>query len=251
MLVTFGVLGGSARCESLGRHRGVRGDPRRRRAAVHASRARDAREPRSRCGWRWAPPPSPRSSRRWSPPRSSRHRARYRNACCADSLCAPVSTGLALALLLVIPFSLLDSLFFATGRSAPFIGVAAWAGTAAVTCVFVACIARLVREAGIDWRSRTGMWALAGGILLSLAAWPVPGVVVALIVLLEAFAAGRRTLAGLAVVALLAALAHYYYALQAPLLVKAGALAATGVVLLGARLALRVAHGGAQEADRA
>ncbi len=168
-----------------------------------------------------------------------------------DSLWAPVSTGLALALLLVIPFALLDSLFFAAGRSAPLVGVAAWAGTAAVVCIFVASIARLLREAGIGWRSRTGAWALAGGILLSLAAWPVPGVVVALIVLLEAFAAGRRALAGLAVVALLAALAHYYFALQAPLLVKAGALAATGVVLLGARVALRFARGAEPEADHA
>jgi hypothetical protein len=168
-----------------------------------------------------------------------------------DSLWGPVSTGLALALLLVIPSALLDSLFFATRRSALFVGIAAWAGTAAVACIFVASIGRLLREAGIGWRSRAGAWALAGGILLSLAAWPVPGVVVALIVLLEAFAAGRRTLAGLAVVALLAALAHYYYALQAPLLVKAAALAATGVVLLGARFALRFARGGGQEADHA
>lgn len=168
-----------------------------------------------------------------------------------DSLWAPVSTGLALALLLVIPFALLDSLFFTVGRSAPFAGVAAWAGTGSVACVFVASIGRLLGEAGIGWRSRTGTWALAGGILLSLAAWPVPGVVVALIVLLEAFAAGRRVLAGLAVVALLAALGHYYYALQAPLLVKAAALAATGVVLLGARFALRFARSDGPEADRA
>jgi hypothetical protein len=168
-----------------------------------------------------------------------------------DSLWGPVSTGLALALLLVIPFALLDSLFFATRRSALFVGLAAWAGTAAVACIFVASIGRLLREAGIGWRSRAGAWALAGGFLLSLAAWPVPGVVVALIVLLEAFAAGRRALAGLAVVALPAALAHYYYAMQAPLLVKAGALAATGIVLLGARFALSFARGDGQEGDRA
>ncbi len=79
-----------------------------------------------------------------------------------DSLWAPVSTGLALALLLVIPFALLDSLFFTVDRSAPFAGAAAWAGTGAVACVFVASIGRLLGEAGIGWRSRTGMWALAG-----------------------------------------------------------------------------------------
>jgi len=168
-----------------------------------------------------------------------------------DSLWSPVSTGLALALLLVIPLSMVDDLFSFAHRPASFIGVSAWMGTAAVTCVFLASIGRLLRETGVGWRSRTGVWALCGGMLLSLAAWPVPGVVVALIVLLEAFAAGRRALAGLAVVALLAALAHYYYALQAPLLVKAEALAATGIVLLIARFALRFARGDGQEADHA
>jgi len=72
-----------------------------------------------------------------------------------------------------------------------------------------------------------------------LAAWPVPGVVVALVVLLLAFAAGRRALQGLAVLALLAALAYYYYALQSTLLVKAAALGMTGIVLVGARLLVR------------
>jgi hypothetical protein len=168
-----------------------------------------------------------------------------------DALWSPVSTGLALALLLVVPLALVDELIAFSRRSAPFAGVPAWVGPAAVMCVFLASIARLLCEAGVGWLSRTGVWALTGSILLSLAAWPVPGVVVALIVLLEAFAAGRRTLAGLAVVALLAVLAHYYYALQAPLLVKAGALAATGVVLLGARFALRFARVGGREADHA
>jgi uncharacterized membrane protein len=112
-----------------------------------------------------------------------------------------------------------------------------------VACLFVASIGRILREAGIAWGSRGGVAALTGGILVAVAAWPVPGVVVALIVLLEAFAAGRRPLAGLAVVGLLAAVGHYYYALQAPLLVKAGALAAMGLVLLGARVALRMTSG--------
>ena len=162
-----------------------------------------------------------------------------------------MSTGLALALLLVIPFALVDRLFFAAGRSAPFAGVAAWAGTAAVACVFVASIG--TSAARSRHRLAVAHRAVGAGRRhpVSLAAWPVPGVVVALIVLLEAFAAGRRALAGLAVVALLAALAHYYYALQAPLLVKAGALAATGIVLLGARFALRFARGDGQEADHA
>lgn len=168
-----------------------------------------------------------------------------------DPVWAPVSGGLALALLLVIPSALVDELLFVTRRSAPLASFPAWAGTVAVAAVFVVSIGRLLREAGIAWRSRAGAWALAAGVLVAVAAWPVPVVVVALIVLLEAFAAGRRTLAGVAIAALLAALAYHYHTLQVPLLAKAGALAATGIVLLGARFLLPYARAGGPEADRA
>jgi hypothetical protein len=155
-----------------------------------------------------------------------------------DALWSPISTGLGLALLLAIPFGFVESLLSPMHRAT--VVVAPWLGTLLIVGVFVVAIVRLLGEAGVRPASRTGATAVAAGVLVALAAWPVPGVVVALIVLLHAFAAGRRTLAGLAVLALLAALAHYYYALQSPLLVKAGALALTAIVLLGARIALHV-----------
>ena len=58
-------------------------------------------------------------------------------------------------------------------------------------------------------------------------------------VLLVAFASGRRVLAGLAVLAVLGALAQAYYSLQWTLLAKSAALAATGAVLLLASAAAR------------
>ena len=79
--------------------------------------------------------------------------------------------------------------------------------------------------------------ALALG-AVAIAAYPVPGVAAALVMLLMAFAAGQRALLGLAVIALLAALAHHYYRLDATLLQKSASLAAIGAVLLGARFAM-------------
>ena len=60
-------------------------------------------------------------------------------------------------------------------------------------------------------------------------------------VLLLSFATGQRVLMGMAILALLFALGHYYYSLQSTLLVKAAALFATGVLLVGARFLVRLA----------
>jgi len=75
-------------------------------------------------------------------------------------------------------------------------------------------------------------------VALAAAAWPVPGLTVALIVMLVAFATGHTALLGFAILAMLGALGHYYYSLQTTLLAKSGALLATGLVLLAFRGAL-------------
>ena len=54
-------------------------------------------------------------------------------------------------------------------------------------------------------------------------------------IVLVVFANGNRLLAGLGIAALLYYVSSYYYLLDATLLAKAGVLAASGVVLLGAR----------------
>ena len=72
----------------------------------------------------------------------------------------------------------------------------------------------------------------------------MPGLVVGLIVLIVAYAQGRRALCGLAVAGMIVALSHYYFALDTTLLAKSGALLATGIVLLAAGLAVRAGLAG-------
>ena len=147
--------------------------------------------------------------------------------------------GLALIALLLVPASLVD--FFAWQvRATPVGGVAlAWVSSTILAGVLLAAIAGILRDAGVDLRSRTGRIALASGAAIALAAQPVPGLVVALVVLLVAFHEGSRALMGVAVAGMIGALVHHYYALDATLLAKSAALLATGVVVLVAGIAVR------------
>ena len=149
------------------------------------------------------------------------------------SLWQPVATGLALAALASAGQGVLgaDGLFWEDRRS---VDVPAWVGSAAIAGVLLATTGRLLRDARLSPGSRLALWAWLAALALIPAAWPMPGLVVALIVLLVAFATGHHALVGLSALALLAVLSHYYYSLQTTLLVKSGALLATGLVLLGA-----------------
>lgn len=79
---------------------------------------------------------------------------------------------------------------------------------------------------------------LGGAGLFVIAAWHAPGLVTSTAILLAVFHACHRAWALLALVAMLLYLGEFYYSLQATLLIKSGALAATGLVLLGLRFAL-------------
>jgi Domain of unknown function (DUF4401) len=157
------------------------------------------------------------------------------------ALVAPATTGLVLALLLVIPAALLWGDLFVARRAMALAAVAPWLGPATLAVVFVAATAKLLAEARVAWTSFAGMAALLAALVVVLFAWPVPGVIIALLVLLLAFSASQRVLMGMALLALLFALGHYYYSLQFTLLVKAAALLATGILLVGARFLVRVA----------
>ncbi len=74
--------------------------------------------------------------------------------------------------------------------------------------------------------------ALAAALAFAAVAWRAPGLIATALVLLASFAAGRRTLTALAMVAMLGYLSAYYYQMSLTLLVKAGVLALTGAVLL-------------------
>ncbi len=81
--------------------------------------------------------------------------------------------------------------------------------------------------------------ALAGAAVLALTTLKAPGLAPAVVVLLVGFAVGSRELAGLGVLALLAYLSRYYYALHATLLEKSLLMMAAGAALLLAYFALR------------
>lgn len=80
-------------------------------------------------------------------------------------------------------------------------------------------------------------WAAAVALVCAAAAL-APGLVAALLVLLLGFAAGRRVLVGMALLAAIWYLGAYYYRLQITLLEKSGVMLATGAVLIGLRFLL-------------
>ena len=147
--------------------------------------------------------------------------------------------GLALAALLVIPMTVSEMFWMWSKRMHASSIVALYAGAGLLAALLVIAIAKILRDMGVAWRSPAGLAALIGGAAVGAVAWPVAGIVLALIVLLTAFASGRRVLAGFAVLAMLVALGRYYYSMDTTLLAKSAALLATGVVLLVAGFALR------------
>jgi hypothetical protein len=157
------------------------------------------------------------------------------------ALWTPVATGLVLALLLLVPSALVWNEIWGVRSALQFVAVPPWVGTVALAVVFVVAIARLLMEARVAWTSPAAAAALLAALAIVAAAWPVPGVIVALLLLLLAFAAGQRVLMGLAIVALLFALGHYYYSMQSTLLMKAAALFVTGVLMIGARFLVQFA----------
>lgn len=126
-----------------------------------------------------------------------------------------------------------------------------WAGVALSAGVLVAVVVRLLRREGIPLGSRPAAAALGAALLLALASLEAPGLAPALVVLLVGFAAGSRELTGLGIVALLAFLARFYYALHATLLEKSLLMVALGAALLLAWALVRRAWPSAGDAERA
>lgn len=102
--------------------------------------------------------------------------------------------------------------------------------------VFLCAVARLLGNQGVALTSRAGLAAIGAALLLAVASVWLPGLNVALLILLLGFGCGNRVLQGIGALALLAFLSDFYYSLHATLLFKSGLLAASGGLLLGARL---------------
>lgn len=114
-----------------------------------------------------------------------------------------------------------------------------WLGRLASLAVLLWAVAALLRREGLGFSSGQGRVGLAGALILGVASIKAPGVGPAVAILVVGFANADRVLQGLGIVALLGYLSHYYYSLQATLLLKSGLLVATGIALLAARLAMR------------
>lgn len=151
----------------------------------------------------------------------------------------PVSAGLALSLLLLVPatlaFSLVGELVGTRGLHDT---SSAWRGSALVTLVLIVTVAVLLARNGVSLGGRVGAATLAACVSLA-AAWQVPALIAAVVVVIVSFASGRRALMGLGLVALAATLGHHYFSLDATLLAKSASLITAGVVLLAARFAAR------------
>lgn len=126
-----------------------------------------------------------------------------------------------------------------------------WVGVGLSAVVLVALAGWLIFRQGRSAVSGTGLVALAGVAVVALLGVKAPGLAPAMVLLLVGFAAGSRELAGLGVLALLATLSQYYYALHVTLLEKSLLMAAAGGALLLVWLALRRLWPGGGEVDRA
>jgi hypothetical protein len=114
-----------------------------------------------------------------------------------------------------------------------------WLGRLASLAVLFGAVLMLLRREGLPLASAQGRVGLAAALILGVASIKAPGVGPATAILIVGYANADRVLAGLGVLALLGYLSHYYYSLQATLLEKSALLAAAGIALLAARLAIR------------
>ena len=123
----------------------------------------------------------------------------------------------------------------------------AWIGHAALAGVLAFTAWKLLEREGLGLASPQGRVACAGVVILGLASIKAPGLAPTFALLALGFANGNRVLAGIGLATLLGYLSHYYYSLQLTLLEKSDVLAATGIALLLARMAM--AHWWPAQAD--
>jgi hypothetical protein len=114
-----------------------------------------------------------------------------------------------------------------------------WLGRLASLAVLLWAVVELLRREGLALSSGQGRVGLAGALILGAASIKAPGVAPTVAILIVGYANTDRALTGLDSFALLGYLSHYYYSLQTTLLEKSALLAAAGVALLAARLAMR------------
>lgn len=154
----------------------------------------------------------------------------------------PAGYGLALALLILETFRLVDGAsFFAPAHGAADALAAYWplVGRAVTAAILLGAVVLLCLREGHALESRTTLAAAGAALLLGLISLKATGLASALLILLLGFAAGSRILMALGILALLGFVSHFYYSLEWTLLDKAGTLAVAGICLLAAWFVLR------------
>jgi len=148
--------------------------------------------------------------------------------------------GLALAAVLISVMHGELSIQWVFGHPKPALGgmIGTWIGAALTGAALLWAVVQLLDREDVALESAQGKIAFVGAIILAVATLKAPGFGPAAAVLVIGFANGNRVLAGLGILATLGYLSHYYYSLQLTLLEKSAVLAATGIALLAARLAL-------------
>jgi hypothetical protein len=154
----------------------------------------------------------------------------------AYALFHPAAAGVAVALLAFAPLANVAG-DTAQWRHLP-ADVPAWLPSSLMALAFVAVVAMLLRRLAVG-DARIRAVALCGAVAVAALAFPVPGLLAALVVMFVAFATGRAALTGLGIVCALGMLGFYYYSLAATLLAKSASLVAVGTVLLVTGVALR------------
>lgn len=113
-----------------------------------------------------------------------------------------------------------------------------WGGALAGAAAVLWSAAALLRREGVPLSSPDGKAAMLGALIVAATSAKAPGIAPATVLVVLGYANANRVLAGFGILALIGYLSYYYYSLQATLLEKSVLLAAAGVALLIARLAL-------------
>ena len=151
------------------------------------------------------------------------------------SVVTPVGYGLTLAFVLIEGMAqfghTMMMMFGPRAQAAQLPGV----GESFVALALFVSVWMLLKRAAWPLHGMRAALALIAAAVIGIVSWKAPGIAGGLMIALLGYANGNRGLTALGIVALLMYVSSYYYLLETTLLVKAGVLLATGLVLLAVR----------------
>jgi len=151
------------------------------------------------------------------------------------SVVTPIGYGLTLAFVLIEGMAqfghTMMMVFGPRAQAAQWPGV----GESFVALALFVSVWVLLKRAAWPLHGMRAALALVAAAVIGIVSWKAPGIAGGLMIALLGFANGNRGLTALGIVALQMYVSSYYYLLETTLLVKAGVLLATGLVLLAVR----------------